>query len=274
MNLLNKGKVTKVARSLVIKAGDKVAKIYPNIQKIKDKNLGNDILTTADIESEKIIVSGIRKHFPEHSTFSEEEGLNTLSSDYKWFIDPLDGSKHIIKGLPYFCVTLGVTYKSEVILGITYIPLLNQYFEARKGEGAYLNDKKIYISELTKPEKSIINVEFPSRNFKVKWSSDEYKKSFLEFEKLIKNIFRVRMIGSGPIGLAYTAMGGYDAYVRFQPYSIEDIIAGYLLIKEAGGTISDFEGNNIDLLNYNSKFIASNKFLSKEIIKIISETDD
>lgn len=260
-----------IAKSLVLKAGDKAAEIYPKIQNIKDKKIGNDVLTTADSESEKIILAGIRKHFPNHSTFSEEEGLNSLKSDYKWFIDPLDGSKHIIKGLPYFCVTLGVTYKTEVILGMTYVPLLKHFFEARKGAGAYLNGKRISVANTDDLNKSIVNAEFPSRNFKVEWSSSEYNKSFLQFEKLIKNIFRVRMIGSGPIGLAYTAMGGYDAYVRFQPYSIEDVIAGYLLIKEAGGVVLDFKGNHIDILNSNGKFIASNKLLSKEIIKVISK---
>lgn len=263
-------KINRLANDLLLKAGEKVVDLFPKIQKIKDNKTANDLVTTADLASEKIILEGIRKHFPNHSTYSEEEGLNKMESDFKWFVDPLDGSKHIIKGLPYFAISIGVTYKNKIILGITYIPLLGQLFEARLGEGAYLNGKKISISNVSDLNKSIINAEFPSRNFKVDWSTTKYKQSFLQFEKLIKNTFRVRMIGSGPIGLAYTAMGGYDAYIRFQPFCIEDVIAGYLLIKEAGGEIYNFNGDDINVFESRNKFIAANRKLSNNIVKLVN----
>lgn len=106
--------------------------------------------------------------------------------------------------------------------------------------GAYLNGSKIKVSNIDTVDKAMIDAEFPSRNFKVGWKEDAYLSAFSDFEKIVKNCFRVRMIGSGPIGLAYTAMGGFDAYARFQPYSLEDVIAGYLLVKEAGGDVITF----------------------------------
>lgn len=262
--------IYKVAKTSVLEAGAAVVTIFPKIQTLKNKSLGNDVLTTADAKSEEIIISAIKKNFPEHSIYSEEMGSNNLESDYKWFIDPLDGSKHISRGLPFFCITLAVSYKRKVILGITYVPLLNQFFEAKDGEGAFLNGEKISVSETSTLEKAMIDAEFPSRNFKVEWSSEDYNSAFADFEKVIKNSFRVRMIGSGPIGLAYTAMGGYDSYVRFQPYSIEDVIAGYILVKEAGGKVLDFEGHDIDILEQSGgKFIASNPKISDKILEIL-----
>lgn len=264
--------IEKVAKKAVLDAGQEVVKIFPQIQKLKDKATGYDVLTTADAAAEKIILDAVKLNFPDHSIFSEESGSNSLENDHKWFIDPLDGSKHVVRGLPYFCINLAVSYKDEIVLGITYIPLLDQLFEAKKGHGAYLNGQKIHVSDRYAFEQIIVNAEFPSRNFKVDWGASEYSKAFSQFEKLIKNVFRVRMIGSGPIGLAYTAMGGFDSYVRFQPYSIEDVAAGYLLVKEAGGQITDFDGNEVDILSHNKGlFAAGNSVVTDKIVEFLKD---
>lgn len=262
--------ISKVAKAAIVKAGKEVAIIYPSVKKIKDKNTGNDVLTNADNESEKIILNAIKENFPDHSIFSEEAGENNLESDFKWYVDPLDGSKHIARGLPYFCVTLGVSYKKEVIYGATYVPLLDQFFEAKKGQGSFLNDNRIHASSVDDFAKCMINAEFPSRNFKVEWSADQYSQSFSEYEKVIKNVFRVRMVGSGPIGLAYSAMGGFDCYVRFQPYSIEDVVAGYILVKEAGGVVKSLDGEELDILSGNrGRFVAGGAGVCDKIIELL-----
>src|SRR3989344_2063447 len=249
-----------IAQNAAIKAGNFLLENKDKVKLIREKKKGADFMTTADIEAEKIIVTILHKNFPSHAIYSEESGDVYGGKDFKWVIDPLDGTKHYLKGLPFFAVAVTLRDSIEPLISVVFIPSTNEIFTAEKGKGFRLNNKIYRVSTESTIENSIIYVEFPSTKFKVDWKKQDYDSAWKKYEKLTKACFRTRAFGSGPIGMAYTAMGAFDAYVRFQPLSYEDVLGGALMIKESGGKLSDQKGRDLDIKgnDLNARVIASN----------------
>lgn len=205
-------------------------KLKANEIELKAKN---DYVTEADKKSEMIIIKTIQDSFPQHSIVAEESGIHS-GNEWKWYIDPLDGTKNFIHGLPVFCVSIGVEYRSELVAAVINAPVLGEVFTAEKGSGAYCNGKRVKVSS-RQFEEALVATGFP---FRGKELLDRY---IVCFREVFLKVSGVRRCGSAALDLAYTAKSVFDGFweMSLHPW---DIAAGVLLVEEAGGRISDFNG--------------------------------
>lgn len=215
---------------------------------LQDAKEDQSITTLADKESEAVIKKIIGTAYPEHSIFGEETGMTGEKSDYVWHVDPIDGTRNFANGIPIFAVSIALVYNDELIVGVVYNPVSRSLFYAEKGKGAYLNDKKISISKDDR-NRAIVTVS-PSQK-------DPDKKLLRELMYYFpKNVVRsVRDLGCAALELAYVARGGLEANIDIGLYTY-DFAAGLMLVQEAGGKITNFDGKPWKFPeNY---FIASN----------------
>ncbi len=235
--------------------------ILENLGKISKKDIAlkqaSDFVTFVDKESEQIIIHTIKEDFPHHSFLAEESIKETGRGEYCWIIDPLDGTTNYIHQYPVFSVSLALEYKKEIILGVTLDIVKNELFTAEKGRGAFLNEKPIRVSEGTTLKDSLITTGFPFRR----------KELIDAYLNLFKNVFNkvsdLRRAGSAALDLAYLACGRCEGFfeIGLSPW---DIAAGAILIKEAGGVITDFGGGPDYLLAGN--IVAGTPAIHKEIL--------
>jgi myo-inositol-1(or 4)-monophosphatase len=219
-----------------------------------------DFVTKVDRWSEAVIMQTIREKFPSH-TFLAEETLHQEETDnYRWIIDPLDGTTNYIHSYPMFSVSIGLEYKREIVVGVVFDPLKDELFHAVRGKGSFLNNRKIAVSEIRLPEKSLIATGFP---FRAKEMIDLYLSAFRE---IFSGVSDIRRAGSAAIDLAYVAAGRFEGFfeLKLSPW---DIAAGSLLITEAGGVITDF-GGGVDYLS-TGNVVAGNTFIQPEILEKI-----
>lgn len=215
--------------------------IVDNIGKITEKDIAckqlSDFVTRIDVESEKIIIEIIKKKFPNHLFLAEESVVAVDRGIYKWIIDPLDGTTNFIHGYPVFSVSIALKYYEEIILGIVFDPTREELFTAEKGKGAFLNEKPISVSSMRKFSNSLIATAFP---FRKKELIDPY---ITVFKGIFSRVSDIRRAGSAALDLAYLACGRCDGFfeIGLSPW---DIAAGAILIKEAGGVITDFGGDS------------------------------
>jgi myo-inositol-1(or 4)-monophosphatase len=194
-----------------------------------------DFVTRVDTESEALILNTIRKRFPDHHFLAEESLHEVETDDFRWIVDPLDGTTNYIHGFPFSAVSIALQYKREIIVGVIYDPFTNELFTAVKGEGAFLNDEKISVSSVSQMANALIATGFPFK-----------RKDLIEhYLTLFKNIFLgvsdIRRAGSAALDLAYIACGRFDGFfeIGLGPW---DCAAGSLMIKESGGVITTFGG--------------------------------
>ncbi|MGB9716508.1 MAG: inositol monophosphatase family protein [Thermodesulfovibrionales bacterium] len=237
--------------------------IVDNLGKISRKDIGtkrpSDFVTSIDKESERLIIETIKKDFPDHLFLTEESLKEYGKGSYRWIIDPLDGTTNYIHGYPVFSVSIALEYKEDIVIGVTFDPLRDELFYAEKGTGSFLNDKPIKVSEVDLKE-GLITTGFPFRK-------KEMIDSYLEvFKNIFFKVSDLRRAGSAALDLAYLACGRCDGFFEMG-LSPWDIAAGSLLIKEAGGIISDFEGGNEYLKTGN--IVAGNHIVHEEILKEI-----
>lgn len=251
-------KLKQVAIKSAKEAGKVLLENYNKIKTIKEKTKDN-FVTNVDIEAEQKIIEIINKNYPTHSILSEEEGLINKNSSYKWIIDPLDGTHNYMYSFPLFGVSIALEYKKEIILGVIYLPLFNQLFTSEKGKGSYLNNQKINVSPRKSLSKSLIMFDSSLHINK--------EKKLGTLSKIVELSFRIRITGVAVFALTAVAQGIADAHIIFKtnPW---DVAAGFLLIKEAGGKITDFKGNNID--HYSKEFVASNGKMHDELLKLLN----
>ncbi len=193
----------------------------------------NDYVTDVDKLSEKIILSGIRERFPDHSIVAEESG-SQKGNGWKWYVDPIDGTKNFIHGLPFFCISIGIELNGELVAGVINAPKLREEFIAEKGSSATCNGKRITVSSRNFSE-SMIATGFP---FKGKDRIDSYLECFKD---VFMNVSGIRRCGSAALDLAYTAKGVFDGFweMSLHPW---DIAAGTAILLESGGIVTDFDG--------------------------------
>jgi len=199
-----------------------------------DRKKASDFVTRVDRESEDVIVKAIRSRYPWH-TFLAEESFKEPGAGHRWIIDPLDGTTNYIHQYPVFSVSIALEAEGEVVLGVVFDPLRNELFHAEKGKGAFLNGKPVKVSAVEAREGSLVATGFP---FRSKHLIDRYLDAF-------KSVFLVsgdlRRAGSAALDLSYVAAGRCEGFFELG-LSPWDIAAGGLMIKEAGGIVSDFAG--------------------------------
>ncbi len=223
----------------------------------------SDYVTEIDVHSEKIIIEHLKKHFPTHHIMAEESSRHYKKAEYLWIIDPLDGTTNFIHGFPVLGVSIALMYKGELVLGVIYDPIRDELFYAENSAGAFLNERKIKISLLSDPSLSLIATGFPFRNKK-------FIESYIKiFRELLFSVSDLRRAGAAAIDLAYVACGRVDGFFEFSlnPW---DIAAGVVLIKEAGGLVSDFDGSDSYLSSGN--IIAGNKVIHSFLVESIRKS--
>ncbi|MCX7988273.1 MAG: inositol monophosphatase [Thermodesulfovibrio sp.] len=214
----------------------------------------SDFVTKVDLESEKAIITNIKKYFPNHHIMAEESSKDYRMADYLWIIDPLDGTTNFIHGFPFIAISIALMYRGELIIGVIHDPLRNETFYAEKNSGAFLNGKKIKVSSTKEPQFSLIATGFPFRN-------KQYVSNYVKiFHQMLHSVNDLRRAGAAAIDLAYVACGRVDGFFEYS-LSPWDIAAGTILIKEAGGVVSDFDGKDNYLLTGN--IIAGNPIIHK-----------
>jgi len=222
-----------------------------------------DWVTDCDHASEQKIIEIIRTHFPDHSIHAEESGSDSIQSDSEWFIDPLDGTANFVQGIPFFSVSLALVQDEKIQVGVVYDPLHNELFHAVHGQGAWLNQNPIHVSEKNDLSKAMLTTGFPWRS---KSYLDEYVKSF---KAIFMPVAGARRMGSAALDLSYTACGRFDGFweMQLKPW---DIGAGILILQEAGGVVSDFKGGADYFKTGN--LIAANPSIHAQLTELIRDT--
>ena len=243
-------------------AGQIHMKYFGNISSIKNKSTNIDLVTKADIESEKYIINKIKKKFPTHSILAEEIGHINTDSKYLWIIDPLDGTTNYAHNLPIFSVSIGLVEKNiGTICAVVYNPAADKCFFAEKNNGAFLNNTSIKCTSSNTLSKSLLATGFPYLHDK------KYDLSFEIFKKFYDKTRGIRRLGSASLDLCFVAMGRFDGYYEYglKPW---DICAGALIANEAGATVTDWD--NSKLPHDGSRIIASNGLIHNEMIDILN----
>jgi myo-inositol-1(or 4)-monophosphatase len=238
-----------------------ILRFFNNDFKISNKEGVNNLVTEADHASEKAIMDVIRKEFPDHQILSEEIGKVEKDSAYKWVIDPIDGTVNFAHGIPLNCVSIGIEHHGEIIMAAVYNPHLDEFYFAEKGKGATLNDKPIHVSKEPSVLKSCLVTGFPYTYINIPNGPLEI------FERLIRKGIPVRRLGSAAIDLCWVAAGRFDG---FYEHKLEawDSAAGYLIVEEAGGRVTDHEGNKFSI--YQHRVLATNGHIHDEMVAVIN----
>ncbi len=254
--------------NVMVKACRKAAKIlirdFGEVEKLQVSLKGpGDFVTVSDEKVEKILIDELQRARPNYSILSEEIGLIKKDEEFKWIIDPIDGTANFLHGIPHFGISIGLEHNKEIICGIIYDPIKNEMFFAEKGNGAYLNDQRMRVSARSKLMDCIIFTGGPS--FK---SNDEDKKlSLKEYEKFSSKVGTpLRKMGSASLDMAYVAAGRCDGFWQ-RNLNYWDIAAGIILVKEAGGFVTDFNGNDKYIENKN--ILVTNSKINEQMIEIL-----
>lgn len=241
-------------------AGGVLGKSIHRIKQINYKSEAN-LVTRFDKLSEKMILSRIKRTFPDHAILAEESAPHG-SSPYKWIIDPLDGTTNFAHTFPVSCVSIAVEEKGEVILGGVFDPFRNELFFGEKNTGAYLNGKKIRVSKTTRLSESLLCTGFP-------YDCRSYAKTYLQiFGAFMVRTHGIRRTGSAAIDICYVACGRFDGFWELK-LNAWDTAAASLICQEAGGTMSNFKGSSYSI--YAPEALATNGSIHREMVKILDE---
>jgi len=223
-----------------------------------------NLVTEADIAAENLIIESIRSYYPQHGILAEESGeaiqVAGKRSDWKWIIDPLDGTTNYAHGYPCFCVSIALEHKGELEIGVVYDPMRDEMFAAERGQGATLNDRKIHVSSVEQLNSAMLCTGFP---YNVRERPDFAR----DFARFTMEAQAVRRDGSAALDLAYVACGRFDGFWE-DGLSPWDIAAGALLISEARGRITNFKDGPLDI--YNEQVLASNGLIHDAMMRILN----
>lgn len=224
-----------------------------------------DLVTEADLASEKLIIDRIKSHYPRHAILAEESGATdgfeqvSGKSDWKWIIDPLDGTTNYAHGYPCFCVSIALESAGAIEIAVIYDPMRDEMFAAERGQGATLNERRMRVSTVDELNSAMLCTGFP-------YNVRERPNFARDFANFTMEAQAVRRDGSAAIDLAYIACGRFDGFWEdgLKPW---DVAAGALLIEEAGGMITDFKGGPLDI--YTPKVLASNGLVHDAMMKVL-----
>ncbi|MFZ1977789.1 MAG: inositol monophosphatase family protein [Bacteroidota bacterium] len=251
----------KIAIEAALEAGaylkDNVGKIHQIEQK---EGQATNLVTEIDKNSEKLIIKKLSRHFPDHDFLGEESGSRAVKSEYRWIIDPLDGTVNYTHALPIFCVSIGLEYRGEIIAGVVYDPSANELFTAEKGKGAFLNGSRITVSKTSELIKSMLVTGFP---YNIADNLSLYLNSFKVF---LSEAQAVRRLGSAALDLSYVACGRFDGFWEGALHAW-DMAAGVLLVIEAGGRWTDYAGHQVTV--YNPQLLATNGLIHAPMMDVL-----
>ena len=245
------------------KASKTIIRDFGEIEKLQVSIKGpGDFVTASDKKVEKILINELQEARPSYSILSEEIGQINNDKSFKWIIDPIDGTANFLHGIPHFAISIGLEHDDEIICGIVYDPIKDEMFVAEKGNGSYLNNQRMRVSSRSKLKDCIVFTGGPRLDSKNKeLALEEYKK----FSSKI--LIPIRKLGSASLDMAYVAAGRCDGFWQ-RNLNYWDIAAGIILVKEAGGFVTDFEGENRYVEN--KTILATNSRISKEMIEVLN----
>ncbi len=249
-------------KTISLEAGSLIRESFGKNFKIEFKTNESNLVTEIDKASEKLITYYVKKNFPSHAILAEESGEYKNTSEYLWVIDPIDGTTNFAHGLPIFSVSIGVQKNGVTIAGVVYDVMNDILYSAEKGSGAFANSDKIHVSANDRLERSVLVTGFPYN------IADNPENALEKFVALTRVARGIRRLGSAAIDFCYLAKGVFDGFweVQLHPW---DVCAGKLIVEEAGGLVTDFKGNNIDI--YSEKFLATNGLIHNQIIDIMKK---
>ena len=254
--------------NVIVKACRKAAKTlirdFGEIEKLQVSVKGpGDFVTASDKKVEKILINELQNARPNYSILSEEAGLIKNEEEFKWIIDPIDGTANFLHGIPQFAISIGLEKNNEIICGIIFDPIKNELFMAEKGSGAFLNNQRMRVSSRSRLKDCIIFTGGPS----FRTNEKDKKLSFEEYNKFSTTVTTpIRKMGSASLDMAYVAAGRCDGFWQ-RNLEYWDIAAGIILVKEAGGYITDFNENDKYIENKN--ILATNSKISKEMAAVL-----
>ena len=257
INLITKA-CMKASRSLIRDFGE-----IENLQ-VSTKGPG-DFVTSADKRTEKILIDELQKAHPDYGIVTEESGIiNKSNNKNRWIIDPIDGTMNFLNGVPQFAISIGYEEENEIICGVIFNPITNEMFCAEKGNGAYLNNTRIRVSNKKKIKDALLVTGGPKGESKIK------DKIFSEYINVSKNVSNVRKFGSAALDIAYVACGRFDGYWQ-RELNYWDIAAGIVILREAGGFVDFFEDDVNSPLKKN--ILATNSNIHEELRELLKKKD-
>ena len=257
INLITKA-CMKASKSLIRDFGE-----IENLQ-VSTKGPG-DFVTSADKRTEKILIEELQKAHPEYGIVSEETGIiNKLNYKNRWIIDPIDGTMNFLNGIPQFAISIGYEENGEIICGVIFNPIMNEMFSAEKGNGAYLNNSRIRVSNKKRIQDALLVTGGPKGASKIR------DKIFSEYINISNYVSNVRKFGSAALDMAYVACGRFDGYWQ-RELNYWDIAAGIIILKEAGGFVDFFEEDKNLPLKKN--VLATNSNIHEKMRELINKKD-
>jgi myo-inositol-1(or 4)-monophosphatase len=249
----------KTAQILAEAAGEHIRQSASQLRQVDYKGRA-DLVTDVDRRAEEIILDGIRRTYPEHAVLAEESGGNAVQSDFRWVVDPIDGTTNFVHGYPFFAVSIAVQYRQETVAAVVLNPVLGELFSAIKGAGAHLNGNPIAVSPTSELSRALVATGFPYS------LGNRWQHSMTLFEAFYRNSHGVRRDGSAALDLCCVAAGRFDGFWEYElnPW---DIAAGLLIVQEAGGKTTDFSDNSSGL--YDRQVLASNGRIHSEMLQLI-----
>lgn len=250
-----------VAREVAVEAGCMLAEKQQTEFRISKKGPVN-LVTEMDILAEKIIVDRILENFSDHRILAEERGSEAGAVPITWVIDPLDGTTNYAHGYRFFCVSIGVAVEEEVVVGVVYDPVCRELFSAARGEGATMNGEPITVSKETSLEDSLLCTGFS-------YGKEEIEANLKLFNRMMRSSRSVRRDGSAALDLCYVACGRFDGFweLSLNPW---DVAAGSLIVQEAGGSVSLFDGSPCTI--YDRECLATNGKVHQSVGKVLTHS--
>jgi len=244
------------------KASKLLIRDFGEVEKLQVSKKGpGDFVTNSDKRTEKIIINELSLARPDYSFLAEESGASGKSTEFKWIIDPIDGTTNFLHGVPYFAISIGLEKNKEIICGMIFNPITNEMFYAEKGKGAYLNNSRIRVSSRKNIDECVLFTGGPILSYKNK------EIFFKEYESVSRKVAATRKFGSSALDLAYLASGRCDG-VWERNLNYWDIAAGIIIVKEAGGTVTDFKGGDKYIEDRN--LLATNSKIDKDLIALLA----
>ena len=249
--------VINIFEKAVRKAGKRLLRDFGEIEnlQIQSKSLG-DFVTNADLKTEQILLETLQYYYPESTYISEEKG-EICGNDEMIIIDPIDGTTNFIHGIPFIGIVVSRICNNEITDGVIFNPILNDFFWASKGSGAWCNNKRLRVSKRQNLQECIIGTGIPHAN-------NTYEKYLNEIDQISKNCSGLRRMGSAAIDLAYVAAGKLDAFWE-RNLNLWDMASGVLLVREAGGEVTEPNGNPWNISSKN--ILASNSCVHKTVLE-------
>lgn len=249
------------AIELARQAGQLQRDYLGRLNRVKHKSTSLDLVTDVDLVCEQFIKEKIASHYPRHEILAEESGHQQSGSEYRWLIDPLDGTTNYAHGYPFFCVSIALEYTGQLLVGVVYNPVMDELFWAERGNGAMLNGRPIRVSAITELDHSLLVTGFP-------YSIRSNPINIEYFARFMHKAQAVRRDGSAALDLCYVACGRFDGFweMGLKPW---DTGAGQLILEEAGGRVSKFDGRPFN--RYEPEMLASNGLIHDQMIAVLTQ---